>query len=63
VVKRILFTASAALALTWLAAVAAAQQAARVHRPAEPLHDRQREVGWRLAPSEQPYGSIDGEQL
>jgi len=63
VVKRILFTASAALALTWLAVVAVAQQAARVQRPAEPLHYRQSEVGWRLAPSEQPYGSIDGEQL
>ena len=62
-VKRILFTASAALALTWLAVVAVAQQAARVQRPAEPLHYRQSEVGWRLAPSEQPYGSIDGEQL
>ena len=62
-VKRILFTASAALALTWLAVVAAAQQAARVQRPTEPLHYRQSEVGWRLAPSEQPYGSIDGEHL
>ena len=62
-VKRILFTASAALALTWLAVVAVAQQAARVQRPAEPLHYRQSEVGWRLAPSEQPYGSIDGEHL
>jgi hypothetical protein len=62
-VKRILFTASAALALTWLAVVAAAQQAARVQRPTEPLHYRQSEVGWRLAPSEQPYGSINGEHL
>jgi Peptidase family M28 len=61
--KRILLTAGAALALTWLAVVAAAQQAARVQRPSEPPHYRQSEVGWRLAPSEQPYGSIDGEHL
>ena len=31
--------------------------------PAEPPHHRANEVGWRLAPSEQKYASIDGNRL
>jgi hypothetical protein len=35
----------------------------RAQRPAEPPHVRTSEVGWRLAPSEQPYAAIDGQHL
>src|SRR5258708_27282852 len=31
--------------------------------PTEPPHKRAAEVGWRLAPSEQAYASIDGDHL
>src|SRR5215469_18414296 len=63
-VKRILFAAGAVVALVWLARLAPAQQPApRAQRAAEPPHYRQGEVGWRLAPSEQQYASIDGQHL
>src|SRR5215469_12898971 len=62
--KRILFTAGAGAALIWLIRLAPAQQSAvRTQRPADPPHYRQSEVGWRLAPSEQQYASIDGAHL
>ena len=31
--------------------------------PAEPPHRRAAEVGWRLAPADQPYAAIDGAHL
>jgi len=62
--KRILFTAGAGVALIWLIRLAPAQQSAvRTQRPAEAPHYRHGEVGWRLAPSEQQYASIDGAHL
>jgi hypothetical protein len=36
---------------------------ARISRPSEPIHQRESEVGWRLAPAEQQYSSIDGQHL
>ena len=63
-VKRILVTAGEALALVWLAGLAPAQQPAPgAQRAAERPHYRQGEVGWRLAPSDQQYASIDGQRL
>jgi hypothetical protein len=44
-------------------APASAPQPARTTRPQEPPHSRRAEVGWRLAPSEQQYASIDGRRL
>ena len=35
----------------------------RGQRPTEPSHLRKAELGWRLAPSEQQYASIDGQHL
>jgi Peptidase family M28 len=61
--KRILFTACALVELFSLVRFAPAQPAPRAQRPAEPPHYRQNEVGWRLAPSEQQYASIDGQHL
>ena len=36
---------------------------ARPQRPSEPPYMRDSEIGWRLAPSEQQYASIDGQHL
>jgi hypothetical protein len=38
-------------------------QTGRGARPTEPPHKRATEVGWRLAPSDQSYASIDGDRL
>ena len=46
-----------------VAGLAAQTQAGRSARPTEPPHKRPAEVGWRLAPSEQTYASIDGDHL
>ena len=63
-VKRILFAAGAAVAMVWVTRLAPAQQAApRAQRAVEAPHYRQSEVGWRLAPSDQQYTSIDGRHL
>src|SRR5579862_3883767 len=43
--------------------LAAQTPTGRGARPTEPLHTRAAEVGWRLAPSEQAYASIDGDHL
>lgn len=45
------------------ATLSAQSQAGRSARPTEPSHKRATEVGWRLAPSEQSYASIDGDRL
>src|SRR5437773_7291087 len=46
-----------------VAGLSAQTQTGRGARPTEPPHKRAAEVGWRLAPAEQPYASIDGEHL
>ena len=51
------------VATSSIAGLSAQTQTGRGARPTEPPHKRAAEVGWRLAPSEQAYASIDGEHL
>jgi Peptidase family M28 len=46
----------------WIVALCAALPA-QTRRPAEPLHNRDVEIGWNLAPADQKYASIDGAHL
>ncbi|HEY6211075.1 MAG TPA: M28 family peptidase, partial [Vicinamibacterales bacterium] len=54
---------AAAVIVVSIAGVPARTQTGRGARPSEPPHKRDGEVGWRLAPSEQAYASIDGGHL
>ena len=54
---------AAAVIVVSIAGVPARTQTGRGARPSEPPHKRDGEVGWRLAPSEQMYASIDGGHL
>src|SRR5215471_14221419 len=51
------------LAVVSVATLFAQTQTGRGARPTEPAHKRAAEVGWRLSPSDQSYGSIDGDHL
>ena len=53
----------ALLAIGSAATLSAQTQTARGGRPTEPPHKRAAEVGWRLAPADQAYASIDGDRL
>ena len=61
--KTLSVSGSAAALILSLCLGQAQDLTARAARPTEPAHFRHSEVGWRLAPSDQQYGAIDGDHL